>query len=78
MKFSEAVDLVRHGTFPVTNKERMHLYVYYKIATVGPNPNCTAPLNPLKRPAWNMWRQNELTQSEAKRRYVELVLSVVR
>ena len=76
MKFSEAVDIVRTGTFEVTSEEKRDLYLYYKIATCGTRPNTEPPLNPLKRGVWNLWMKNELSESDAKRAYVELVIRV--
>ena len=76
MKFSEAVEIVRNGTFDVTREETRNLYLYYKIATYGPKPNVTAPSNPMKRYVWDLWSKNELSESDAKRAYVELVLRI--
>lgn len=48
MRFSEATELVRTGTFEVTSEEKRDLYPYYKIATCGTRPNTEPPMNPLK------------------------------
>ena len=77
MKFSEAVEIVKNGTFDVTREEKRDLYLYYKIATCGPTPNVAAPANPMKRHVWDLWNKNELSESDAKRAYVELVLRLV-
>lgn len=77
MKFSEAVEIVRTGTFDVTREEKRDLYLFYKIATCGPQPNVAAPTNPMKRHVWDLWSKNELSESDAKRAYVELILSLV-
>lgn len=74
MKFSEAVEIVRTGTFEVTRDEKRDLYLFYKIATCGSKPNVAAPVHPMKRHVWDLWSKNELSESDAKRAYVELVL----
>lgn len=77
MKFSEAVEIVRTGTFDVTREEKRDLYLFYKIATCGAKPNVAVQTNPMKRYVWDLWNKNELSESDAKRAYVELVLSLV-
>lgn len=78
MKFSEAVEIVRTGAFDVTREEKRDLYLYYKIATCGPKPNVAAPSNPMKLHVWDLWSKNELSESDAKRAYVELVIRITR
>jgi acyl-CoA-binding protein len=76
--FEEACELVRNRpeTLNVTQSDKRMMYTYYKVATVGAQPNVPRPssLSP-KAPFWDAWNTHgtKLTAETAKALYVAMV-----
>ena len=76
--FEEACELVRKrpDALTVTQSDKRMMYTYYKVATVGSQPNVPRPhdLSP-KAAFWDAWNTHgtKLTPETAKALYVAMV-----
>jgi acyl-CoA-binding protein len=68
LDFEEACKLVRENPrADIPQGDREMLYVCYKVATVGPRPNCARPgmMQMLRRSYWDAWDLYGATMSPA-------------
>ena len=78
MEFEEACELVRNREdVKVSESDKRLMYTFYKVATVGREPNVPRPMNPMKAPYWDAWKTHgfKITPEDAKQRYVNMVLA---
>ena len=78
MNFEQACQEVRNrsATMQISDRNKRLLYLYYKVATVGPEPDVSCPsVLSMKRSYWDIWKRSghELTQEAAEYKYTELV-----
>lgn len=78
LTFEEACALVRDrpAAMRVSDSDKRLLYVYYKVATVGPAPDVPAPLRASPRyPYWKAWATfgARLSPADARDMYVRAV-----
>lgn len=83
MTFEDACEIVRkrgNDRAGVSYDDQVMMYVYYKVATVGPQPDKPAPWSPVRKVFWEAWKQwgETVTKEDAKQLYTAMVAAAVR
>lgn len=76
--FELACKLVKRGSFPVDDDEKLIIYALYKLATTGHPPedaqeSLIAPVQAAKLRAWREFAEQVASKNDAALKYVQLV-----